>query len=111
MLPLYVAEICQKTGTSTENKKAIFFSPKKCHKPDRLYGGFYSTDWHLQRLNLNFMSGKDQISETTKPFAFFEDKNTWIHAVFNFPVPEKDIGTIWTACLSPFMTISLCENK
>lgn len=33
------------------------------------YGSFHSTDWHLQRWNVNFMSGKDLISGTTKPFA------------------------------------------
>lgn len=41
----------------------------------------------------------------------FEDKNTWIHTAFNFPVSGKDSGTSRAICLSPFMTISLFENK
>lgn len=49
--------------------KRWFSHQKKCHKPAELYGSFHSTDWHLQRWNLNFMSGKELISGTTKPFA------------------------------------------
>ena len=69
MLPLYVVEIWQKTGTWPENKKAFFFFTKKWHKPAELYGSFHSTDWHLQRWNINSMSGKDLSNGTTKALA------------------------------------------
>lgn len=69
MLPLCVVEICQKTGTRTENKKAIFSPKEMPQKPEGLCSSFHSIDWHLQRWNLNSMSGKDLISGTTKPFA------------------------------------------
>lgn len=34
MLPLYVVEICQKTGTGTEKRKEIFSPEKATNKQD-----------------------------------------------------------------------------
>lgn len=69
--------------------KSRFSHRKKCHKPAGLHGSFHSTDWHLQRWNLNFMSGKDLISGTTKPFA------PWLWVYEHFYSYSIQLSSIW----------------
>lgn len=56
MLPL-----CDANRNMDREQKGNFLSPKKKNATDQQHGSFHRADWHPQRLNLNFVSGKDRI--------------------------------------------------
>lgn len=60
MLPL-----CDANRNMDREQKGNFLSPKKKKATDQQHGSFHRADWHPQRLNLNFVSGKDRISGIT----------------------------------------------
>lgn len=75
-----------------QRTKRQFSHWKNATNQQGLYGSFHSTDWHLQRWNVNFMSGKDLISGTTKPFApwLWRCEHWYTHSIaLSFPVSES----------------------